>query len=80
VIPSLFRRAQQITKAISEALEPDGINLVMNNGAAAGQSVFHCHLHIIPRFNHDEFKFRLHFKKYQSEQRSEFGKLIRECL
>jgi histidine triad (HIT) family protein len=44
---------QKIAVAVMEATQCDGINFLMNNGAAAGQKVFHTHLHIIPRFNED---------------------------
>jgi histidine triad (HIT) family protein len=44
---------QKIALAIQAALKPDGINIVQNNGAAAGQTVFHYHVHIIPRWNSD---------------------------
>lgn len=36
-----------------KALDADGLNLVQNNGLAAGQTVFHCHLHLIPRYDND---------------------------
>ncbi len=42
--------AQKIACAIKTALAVDGINVIMNNGAAAGQIVFHAHLHVIARF------------------------------
>lgn len=41
---------------IKEALGADGINIMMNNDEAAGQMVYHTHVHIIPRFPHDGFK------------------------
>lgn len=40
--------ARRIARAVRKALAPDGIRLVQTNGAAAGQSVFHYHLHVIP--------------------------------
>lgn len=40
------------TKMVSK-LNADGLNIVQNNGAAAGQTVMHYHLHIIPRYNSD---------------------------
>jgi len=40
--------AQRIARAVQKALAPDGIRIVQTNGAAAGQSVFHYHVHIIP--------------------------------
>lgn len=45
--------ARKIAKAIKAELNCDGINLVQNNGEAAGQTVFHFHIHVIPRYNND---------------------------
>ena len=38
---------------MTEKLGCDGFNLVQNNGKAAGQTVFHFHLHLIPRYKDD---------------------------
>lgn len=46
--------AKKMAEALSEAFQVDGINIVQNNGAAAGQSVFHFHLHLIPRYKGDD--------------------------
>lgn len=40
---------QKTAKAVDKALNPDGILIKQYNGAAAGQSVFHIHFHIVPR-------------------------------
>ncbi len=45
--------SQKVARAIMETLKPDGINIVQNNGAAAGQVVFHYHMHLIPRWEGD---------------------------
>lgn len=39
---------QRIARAVRKALAPDGIRIMQTNGAAAGQTVFHYHVHIIP--------------------------------
>lgn len=44
---------QRVARAIVAALQPDGFNIIQNNGAAAGQVVFHFHIHIIPRWDGD---------------------------
>ncbi len=53
VLLSVMKTAQKVARTVKEWLHADGINLTMNNGAAAGQVVFHAHIHIIPRFNND---------------------------
>jgi histidine triad (HIT) family protein len=45
---------QNIAIALKEVVACDGVNFIMNNGEAAGQEVFHTHLHIIPRFTDDD--------------------------
>jgi len=46
---AMMATTQKVALAVHKALEPDGIVLTQFNGAAAGQSVFHVHFHIIPR-------------------------------
>jgi histidine triad (HIT) family protein len=49
-IGRLFGSVQRIAKAVETALKPDGIVITQFNGAPAGQTVFHTHVHIIPRY------------------------------
>lgn len=44
---------EYVMRKIDERFKPDGYNIGINIGVAAGQSVFHCHMHIIPRYNGD---------------------------
>ena len=46
--------AKRMAGAMTEALNCDGFNLVQNNGEAAGQTVFHFHMHLIPRYHNDQ--------------------------
>jgi histidine triad (HIT) family protein len=48
---ALFEAAQKLAAAIRRSgLKAEGINLLLADGAAAGQEVFHVHLHVLPRF------------------------------
>ena len=49
-LAALTATTQKIAKAVDKALSPDGILLKQYNRAAAGQSVFHVHFHIVPRW------------------------------
>lgn len=49
-IAPLFYTVQRVATAVNKALDPDGIVMTQFNGAPAGQTVFHTHVHIIPRY------------------------------
>lgn len=53
--------AKKIVTKLSDILGCEGYNIVQNNGAAAGQSVFHYHMHLIPRYKDDtvDIKWKL---------------------
>ncbi len=48
-----FKTAKKIAEAVKKAFGCDGINILQNNGEAAGQSVGHFHIHVIPRYHGD---------------------------
>ena len=45
--------AKKMAAVLTEVFDADGINILQNNNPAAGQSVFHFHIHLIPRHNDD---------------------------
>ncbi|HXW70426.1 MAG TPA: HIT family protein [Methylocella sp.] len=51
VLAPLIARVQMIARAVKEAMAAEGITIVQYNGDAAGQTVFHLHFHIIPRWS-----------------------------
>lgn len=50
---NMMRAVRKLAPAIRATVGADGINIGMNNEHAAGQEVFHAHIHIIPRFEND---------------------------
>lgn len=48
-----MKLAQRMMREMTEKLDCDGFNIVQNNGEAAGQTVFHFHMHLIPRYKND---------------------------
>ena len=55
-ISATVRSAKKVAGAIDRTLGPDGMNLVQANGAAAAQSIFHFHMHVLPRREGDDLK------------------------
>jgi histidine triad (HIT) family protein len=51
VLANLILGVQRVTRAVRAALQPDGIVVTQFNGATAGQTVYHLHVHIIPRWD-----------------------------
>jgi len=51
-----FRDLQKVSNAVLKAFSADGANISSNNGKAAGQTIFHPHVHIIPRCTDDKFE------------------------
>ena len=56
VFCQVMKTVRKVVPAIKKATGADGINIIMNNDPAAGQLIFHAHIHIIPRFESDPFK------------------------
>ena len=53
---ALFQATQMVARAVRAAFKPDGIVVTQFNGSAAGQSVFHIHMHIIPRYANTDLR------------------------
>jgi histidine triad (HIT) family protein len=51
VLAELIKDVQRVARAVRAALKPDGLVITQFNGATAGQTVFHLHFHIIPRWD-----------------------------
>lgn len=76
----LIKITKVMSNAIIKSLNPEGFNIVANNGKAAGQSIFHFHFHIIPRFRNDNFSFKPNLKSYDNGSMKEFAEKIRTAL
>jgi len=71
----------RVARAVDEALEPEGINLVQSNREAARQSVMHFHMHIIPRYLHwqDDDDISIGWRALDA-QREELNRCVREVI
>ena len=68
--------AKKMALHMTEKLNCDGFNLVQNNGEAAGQTVFHFHMHLIPRYREDGQKIGWKPQEVSQEELEETRKQI----
>jgi len=72
--------AKKVATALSKELGCDGFNLLQNNGEIAGQTIFHFHLHLIPRYKDDSFSFSTSHGKIDEEEAASLAMRISEAL
>jgi histidine triad (HIT) family protein len=81
VLAKLIKVAKRIATAQMNALGADGVNIMQNNGVAAGQEVPHIHIHVIPRFEGDGHHWNWNAKSYDStDELEKLAERIREGL
>jgi hypothetical protein len=75
-----FVLAKKLAVALKKLTGCDGVNILQNNGGAAGQTVFHFHVHVIPRFKDDDCTIVWRPTSYEDGEASEVAKKIAELL
>ena len=68
--------AARVGRALKEAYGCDGINILQNNGEAAGQTVFHLHIHVIPRHKGDTVNFKYEHLEFDDSEMKETARRI----
>jgi histidine triad (HIT) family protein len=73
ILNKLFQAVKKISVAVKSSTEADAIKITMNNGKAAGQIVFHSHVHVVPKFDNKKFPEGY---KYEEEEADSIAKKI----
>ena len=79
-LAAVARTAQRVAKAVRQAMAPSGLNLVQCNGEAAGQSVFHFHMHVMPRADGDDLKMNWGLRAGDMKEIEDARDRIKACL
>ncbi|MFD1106652.1 HIT family protein [Sphingobium olei] len=66
-LAQVMATAKKVATAIRDALKPDGIQIAQFNGAPAGQTIFHMHVHILPRWSGEPIGFVPHGQGAQAD-------------
>jgi len=81
ILTKLHLVAKQMAQAQMNGLGADGVNIMQNNGTAAGQEVPHIHVHVIPRFKDDGHHWNWNAKKYDNfDEMAELADKLRNNL
>jgi histidine triad (HIT) family protein len=76
----VFASVHKVMKGVQKASGADGISVGQSNGRAASQEVFHMHVHIIPRFNHEMMSGFPSRKQTHRGELDEIGKKIKAAI
>lgn len=74
----LFSLASIVAKAMKKTLNCDGMNVLQNNGTIAGQTVFHFHLHLIPRYEGDQVQITWPQGEITEKEKDQLVQLIKK--
>ena len=77
---AVFRTAARVARAVRSAYSPEGVTLYQANGVAAGQTVFHFHLHLVPRYARDGIRLTWPAKNPSREQLEANAARLRAAL
>ena len=81
IVAKLHVAAKRVAEAQMNGLGADGVNIMQNNGSAAGQEVPHIHVHVIPRFNDDGHYWNWNARKYNNlDEMSELAEKLRQQI
>ena len=71
---------RKVCQALVSSFELEGFNIFCNNGEVAGQSVFHFHWHVTPRYANDNIRFELKLKQYPEGEMAAYANRIRSHI
>lgn len=79
LVGKAFMLAKKMAGILTEGLKCDGFNILQNNGEPAGQTVFHFHIHLIPRYKGDDVRVKVAWDqgKLKDEEKEEILALFR---
>ena len=80
LLSEVFNATKLVSAAVKDATSADGISIIQQNGKAAGQDIFHLHVHIVPRHGGEKLPSFSDLKMVEREKLEEMAKKIRQNL
>ncbi len=79
-LSQVHRVAKQVSAAVKKATNSDGISIIQQNGKAAGQDIFHLHVHVVPRFEGQKLPSFSALKEVERTKLDAMAKKIKQQL
>jgi histidine triad (HIT) family protein len=80
ILTEVHKAAKKISSSVKEATQADGISIIQQNGKAAGQDIFHLHVHVVPRFEGQKLPRFGELLEVERAQLDDMAKKIKEKL
>jgi histidine triad (HIT) family protein len=80
LLSRVHKVSKQIASAVKKATNADGISIIQQNGKAAGQDIFHLHVHVIPRFEGQKLQSFSELREVDRASLDEMAKKIKQHL
>ena len=79
-LSNVYKVAKTVSAAIKKATKADGISIIQQNGKAAGQDIFHLHVHVVPRFEGQKLPRFSDLKEVERTKLDDMAQKIRKLL
>lgn len=76
----IFVAAKKVAKAMKASMHCEGLNILQNNGELAGQTVFHLHVHVVPRYQEDKVMFSWEHGEPSEAELDETAEMIKKAM
>ena len=80
LLSQVHKISKQVSFAVKKATSADGISIIQQNGKAAGQDIFHLHVHVVPRFEGQKLPHFSDLKEVERAKLDEMAKKIKQYL
>ncbi len=80
LLSQVHKVAKLVSFAVKKATSADGISIIQQNGKAAGQDIFHLHVHVVPRFEGQKLPHFSDLKEVERAKLDEMAKKIKQPL
>jgi len=80
LLSRIYKVSKQIALAVKKATNADGISIIQQNGKAAGQDIFHLHVHVIPRFEGQKLQSFSELREVDRASLDEMAKKIKHQI